>query len=60
MSSEIVKAPANPIYLCGDAVDMRCSFDGLKGRVTKQFKKLDEKALYVFVSKNFKRCKMLY
>lgn len=59
--NEIVTTGAKSIYLCNEHTDMRLGLPGLYDKINSQVKGgFNEKALYIFVSKNLKRIKLFY
>lgn len=50
-----------PIFLCGEATDMRLGLPGLQKKVKLEAKRDPFKlGLYIFVSKDFRRIKLFY
>lgn len=65
MSTQVIKriqpaAPSVPIYLCGTPTDMRLGLPGLAAKVKNEQRDPKEKAMYIFVSRDFKRIKLFY
>lgn len=61
MSNELITATAKKVMLYGQPTSMTLGLPGLLKKIESEIKGgMDKTALYVFVSKNFKRIKLFY